>query len=96
MDSGTPVLTANPTRVQANVPTNITFTSSVTSAAGNCHLSGAGIPTQTYVPAPNCAVGPTPYTASLSLTTQTPYTLTCSGGRSVQVFINVVPQYKEF
>ncbi len=94
-NTGPVTLTASPTRVQAGVPTTVTFTSNGANVGGgNCTLTGPGITTQTYVPA-SCTVAAT-YSPSLTLTGQSTYTLSCPAGQSATAIVNIVPKVREF
>jgi hypothetical protein len=94
-DGGPLTLTASPGRVVAGVPTTVRFTWNVSDASGSCTLSGAGIPTQTTAAPSSCSISGT-YTAALTLTQQTTYTLSCPGGQVARAILNIVTKYQEF
>ncbi len=93
--SPTGTVTATPNRIRTGVATSVTFSiPSVQNVKTSCTLSGPGIPTQTYA-ANSCNVSGT-YSASLSLTTQGVYTLTCDGIKVGSAIVNVLPNFTEF
>jgi CARDB len=95
--SGSPTgtVTAKPNRVRTGVPTSVTFSlPNAQNVQTSCTLSGPGMPTQTYA-ANACTVSGT-YTASLTLSTQSVYTLTCDGVKASSTIVNVLPNFTEF
>ncbi len=94
-EAGPVVVTAAPNRVQAGVPTPVTFTSSASNSNGPCTLSGPGIISQAYSPTA-CTLASKNYTPTLTLTQQSTYTLSCQGGQTGKVIVNIVPKVREF
>lgn len=85
-------LSASPNRVKQDVPTQVTFSYRATGAS-SCTLTGPDV-NQTYT-ANECTVSAGTHNATLTITTQGVYTLTCDGDEAKAV-VNVIPKFNEF
>lgn len=92
-DTGT--LTASPDRIRANTETSITFNYTAQNISGICRIQGPDYDSGD-ITASACVVGPGTRTGSISIPTQSTYTLTCDGTVVDEAIINVIPAVIEF
>jgi hypothetical protein len=87
---------AVPTRVKAGGYSTISWSASnVQGNGGTCTISGPGLNrTVPAGPPPSCLVDPDQ--ATLQINQRSIYTITCTGGGTDSVTVNLVPQFKEF
>ncbi|MEK7080075.1 MAG: hypothetical protein AAB901_02185, partial [Patescibacteria group bacterium] len=89
-DTGTVDIAARPTRIVAGDTTTLTWTASDTS--GVCSITGPGV---SEVATPNsCSVSGSITTPPIG--SQATYIISCPGGRTDSVIVNVVPKFEEF
>jgi len=85
--------TTNPSRVQKNTPTSVTFSYTVTNPpAGGCTITGTG--GFTAIPLSKAQVTSGSYTTSETISKDTGLTLTC-GTATATATLGLVPSYQE-
>jgi hypothetical protein len=85
--------TTNPTRVQANTPTSVTFQYQVTNPpAGGCTITGTG--GFSTISLSQAQVTSGSYTTSETISQDTALTLTC-GSATAQATLGLIPSYEE-
>lgn len=96
--TGSATIQANNTdesvRVQQGSTVNLTWSAS--NVSGTCTVSGPGVnQTSTPSPAPACVL-PSGSITTPAISTQSVYTITCTGGVTDRVVVNVIPKIIEF
>jgi hypothetical protein len=88
-----PGITANPTRVESGQ--SVTLNWSGTTAAAGCTIIGPNGFSQAAAVDNACNISAGSATIS-NITAQSVYTLTCPGGQTSSVVVNIIPKFKEF
>lgn len=95
--SPTGTLTATPNRIRASTPTPVTFSlPSIQNVTTSCTLTGPGMATSPAPFTPNSCTVSGSFTTTITIPTQSTYTLTCDGVKTATVNVNVLPKFQEF